>query len=108
MRSWLPRISLVLAMLLMLAACSSGTSETTGGSTTTSAATASTEPSSSVTEPDGGAEETPTTSTSQAADPSPQVEGPVAPDFTFALADGSAFTLSEEQKPVYLVFWAEW
>ena len=29
-------------------------------------------------------------------------------DFTFALADGSEFALSAEQKPVYLVFWAEW
>jgi len=24
------------------------------------------------------------------------------------LDDGSEFTLSAEQKPVYLVFWAEW
>lgn len=38
----------------------------------------------------------------------PAVEGPPAPDFTLALGDGGVFTLSEEQKPVYLVFWAEW
>lgn len=31
-----------------------------------------------------------------------------APDFTLALGDGGSFTLSESDKPVYLVFWAEW
>jgi cytochrome oxidase Cu insertion factor (SCO1/SenC/PrrC family) len=31
-----------------------------------------------------------------------------APDFTLALGTGESFTLSAEQKPVYLVFWAEW
>lgn len=31
-----------------------------------------------------------------------------APDFALALGDGGTFRLSEEQKPVYLVFWAEW
>ncbi len=34
--------------------------------------------------------------------------GPPAPDFTLALGDGRSFTLSEEARPVYLVFWAEW
>jgi len=37
------------------------------------------------------------------------VEGPPAPDYTLALGvGGGEFTLSEEQKPVYMVFWAEW
>jgi len=36
------------------------------------------------------------------------VDGPPAPDFSLALADGTEFTLSAEQKPVYMVFWAEW
>jgi hypothetical protein len=35
-------------------------------------------------------------------------EGPAAPDFTIALGDGGSFTLSEEAKPVYMIFWAEW
>lgn len=35
-------------------------------------------------------------------------EGPDAPDFTMALADGDTFTLSEEAKPVYMIFWADW
>ena len=36
--------------------------------------------------------------------------GPVAPDFTLALGEdgASTFTLSQEAKPVYMVFWAEW
>lgn len=36
------------------------------------------------------------------------VDGPPAPDFALALHDGLGFVLSEEEKPVYMVFWAEW
>lgn len=36
------------------------------------------------------------------------VDGPIAPDFSLVLADGSTFTLSEGSRPVYMVFWAEW
>jgi hypothetical protein len=32
----------------------------------------------------------------------------VAPDFALGLGDGGTFVLSEEARPVYLVFWAEW
>lgn len=31
-----------------------------------------------------------------------------APDFTLELGDGGTYTLSVGEKPVYLVFWAEW
>ena len=31
-----------------------------------------------------------------------------APDFELALGQGGIFTLSDEQRPVYMVFWAEW
>jgi hypothetical protein len=31
-----------------------------------------------------------------------------APDFTLGLGNGGTFVLSEEARPVYLVFWAEW
>lgn len=53
------------------------------------------------------ADEEPVPSISSAPPP-PAVDGPPAPDFTIALADGSSFTLSAEEKPVYMVFWAEW
>lgn len=35
-------------------------------------------------------------------------EGRDAPDFTLALSEGGSFTLSEEHRPVFLLFWAEW
>lgn len=35
-------------------------------------------------------------------------QGPIAPDFTLTLGDGGTYTLSEGEKPVYMVFWAEW
>ena len=38
----------------------------------------------------------------------PRPDGEDAPDFTIALGQGGSFTLSEAQKPVYMVFWAEW
>lgn len=31
-----------------------------------------------------------------------------APDFSLELGDGGTFTLSEETRPVFMVFWAEW
>ncbi len=37
-----------------------------------------------------------------------KAEGPDAPNFTLALASGDSFTLYDEQKPVYMIFWAEW
>jgi hypothetical protein len=49
-----------------------------------------------------GTTETPETTEGNTSD------RPLAPDFTLALGDGGSFTLSEGEKPVYLVFWAEW
>ena len=44
------------------------------------------------------------------SDDAPRVrpEGPAAPDFTLALEPSGEFVLSQEAKPVYMVFWAEW
>ena len=38
----------------------------------------------------------------------PPPEGPAAPDFSLALEPNGEFVLSQEVKPVYMVFWAEW
>ena len=35
-------------------------------------------------------------------------DGQAAPDFALALGEGGSFVLSDEEKPVYMVFWAEW
>ncbi len=35
-------------------------------------------------------------------------EQPTAPDFTLALGEGGTFTLADETRPVYMIFWAEW
>ena len=37
-----------------------------------------------------------------------ETSGPTAPDFDLALADGTTFSLAAVDKPVYMVFWAEW
>lgn len=49
--------------------------------------------------------------TSCGGDPAPASENATsttAPDFTLALGNGGTFTLSEESRPVFMVFWAEW
>jgi hypothetical protein len=51
--------------------------------------------------------QSPATSTSQPAT-STTTGGVTAPDFTLQLGDGGSYTLSQGEKPVYLVFWAEW
>ena len=38
----------------------------------------------------------------------PPPEGPTARDFTLALEPSGEFVLSDEVKPVYMIFWAEW
>ncbi|HKY47206.1 MAG TPA: hypothetical protein VJQ79_04390 [Acidimicrobiia bacterium] len=51
---------------------------------------------------------TPTVSASTSSSTSVTEVGDAAPDFTLALGDGGTFVLSQEARPVYLVFWAEW
>lgn len=107
MRRW---FLLIAAFAIVAAACGDGgdavssapdSSEspiTTSPVTTTPVTTTPVTTSPATTSPEA---ETPATT-------SPSVEGPAAPDFTLALGDGGEFTLSEESKPVYMVFWAEW
>lgn len=110
------RFAAALAVVLTVAACGDDGAMTTAAP----AATDSTPVSTTVAEPPaadpttetspgspGGGE--PTTST--AADtPAVTVDPslPDAADFTLPLGGGGSFTLSDEQKPVYMVFWAEW
>lgn len=99
-------LTLIAAGAIFAAGCATGTqtdsaSETVAPSTVvTTTAPVTTDDAEPATAPD------PTTTT---AAPAVIVDGPPAPDFTLALEDPQGvFTLSEEQKPVYLVFWAEW
>lgn len=55
----------------------------------------------------GDSDDTVAAEDAEAAAP-PSFDGPPAPDFELALADGSTFSLADEKKPVYMVFWAEW
>jgi thiol-disulfide isomerase/thioredoxin len=85
-------------LAVLIAACSTG--QTMGDATTTtspgSPTTSSTTPGSTV------------TSSSLPQQASPDHDREAAPDFTLALDGGDVFTLSETDRPVYLIFWAEW
>lgn len=35
-------------------------------------------------------------------------QGPIVPDFTMTLADGTRFDLADVDTPLYVMFWAEW
>ncbi len=49
------------------------------------------------------------TTTTAAANTTQTTSGrPSAPNFTLELGEGGSYTLSEGERPVYLVFWAEW
>jgi hypothetical protein len=106
------RLLLVLAVLaLVAAACSSssvgGTPETSGADVVAPSATTETAPD----EPSADSSAAPTTPSETATTSSgvePQAEGPPARDFTLALEPTGEFVLSQEVKPVFMIFWAEW
>ena len=101
------RLALLCVLIALLAsACSGGsTSGTTTlpATTTTVGAAATTAPTGPTATTAGGAATTTAAATSTTEPP-----GVPAPDFTLALGYGGAFTLSAEERPVLLVFWAEW
>lgn len=82
--------ALVTALVVVLGACGDG--DATG-------------PSSSVTASDPGVASVPSATAPDDRGPS---DGPPAADFELALVGGGTFSPSAEEKPVYLVFWAEW
>lgn len=86
------------ALLVLVTACADGS----GAVVTTSVG-----PSESSTTVSAGSEPISTSTTSPGAAETDH-DRELAPDFTLALADGGVYTLSQEAKPVYLVFWAEW
>ena len=92
-------------VLALFAAACSGTAEapviTTAGpvGSTAPATTVGVKPPA----PTGSGETTSTT-----LRPAPDPNRPIAPDFTLDLGSGGTFVLSEETRPVFMVFWAEW
>ena len=99
---WLVRLVLVLPLI---ASCAAEVVPSAGDPPATTIHETQTSPTEAV------ATEVPTTpspsTTLPASDPEPSL-GPAAPDFSLTLGNGDTFVLSREQKPVYMVFWAEW
>jgi hypothetical protein len=101
------RLLAIVVLSMIAVACGDGTSsqvdDDTGSNTTTAAdAPTSTAPPTSSASTTGSSEEPSSTTTTVLDD------RPIAPDFSLALGSGGTFVLSEESRPVYLVFWAEW
>ncbi len=106
------RLSLILAVFALFAA--SCTSSTVEGSSVQaesddgaieSSSSADTTSTDSSTVPSSAEDDDDSDSSSEAK---PPPEGPAAPDFTLALEPSGEFVLSQEVKPVYMIFWAEW
>ena len=96
--------ALLVAVAMVVAACSGqaapseqSTESTAEAPATSGAATESTVD--GATSSTGGGGDAPATTDSGR---------PRAPDFTLALGDGGTYTLPSGEKPVYMVFWAEW
>jgi hypothetical protein len=105
------RLFLVLAALALVASACAGSTVEESFSTVAGDETPATTPSSAAVSEDPT---DPTSSTSPAdgdvaaEEAKPLPEGPTAPDFTLALEPSGEFVLSQEVKPVYMIFWAEW
>jgi hypothetical protein len=98
------RLQLLLATLALVVVACSDAPDTTG----TSQPVGSTGDPATTTFP--GADATAASETTESTEPPEGTtsDRPLAADFTLELGDGGSFTLSEGEKPVYLVFWAEW
>ncbi|MEX0826674.1 MAG: hypothetical protein WD184_08015 [Acidimicrobiia bacterium] len=97
------RVTGLVAVALVFAACSTPTSTEPTAAETTAAGGVTTTAAPTTTGASGSTVPGAVTTTSRVAP-----DGEAAPDFTLALGEGGEFTLSDEQKPVYMVFWAEW
>lgn len=93
----MPRFALLVVVLAMtLAACASDSSPTPAAV------------SSPTTIPSAGGGSVPPDGSGDDPGANASDRGPLAPEIVLALGEGGTFVLSEEQKPVYMVFWAEW
>ena len=103
------RIGLIVAIGLMATACGGAASPTAVDTQPPTTATPAAGATDAPTAPDTTADATASTATPSSTAAGPDTSGlPEAPAFTLDLADGTTFVLADEQKPVYLVFWAEW
>jgi hypothetical protein len=102
------RTAILVFAVLVLAGCAGGTDAPDAAAADPPATTV----------PGGGSSET-TTSTiapvpttrapaGSVTTTAPPDDRPVAPDFSLELGAGGTFVLSEETRPVFMVFWAEW
>jgi len=108
-------VPVFLALLLVMGACGTGDTSVTTDAAPATAVTANmggettAEPATSETTSAATESTTSSPASTEAASVEPSgVDGPAAPDFSLALADGSTYQLSADSKPVYMVFWAEW
>ena len=96
------RIRLFALSLTLLAAACGGTDAAPATTSPPSATTATTGFETTAV-PDSTENPAATTSTEGQS-----TEGPAAPGFVTTLSDGSLFDMGAHDRPVYLVFWAEW
>ncbi len=105
--------ALLIGFALVAAACGGGATDTATPAESPSTSRAGDSASTTVvpsTEPETPAVSEQTDETAQSATerPAPDPNREIAPDFDLLLSDGSTFVLSEETRPVFMVFWAEW
>ncbi len=103
----------LIAFGIAAAACGDAASPDTGGASVTVAPADATEAPAETSSPPAGSEAPGTTrmpdsEPTDAPPTTPSFDGPPAEDFALALADGGTFQPSAEEKPIYLIFWAEW
>jgi len=101
------RMILMIAVFGLLAAACSGTTVDPGDASDTSSSSVSSGDSTDTSSASSSSTNAPISESSTTV-ATAKPEGPGAPDFTLALQPTGEFFLSQEVKPVYMVFWAEW